>query len=64
MRWCGVHGFRHTHASLALRAGVNPKVLRERLGHANIAVTLGIYSHVLPGMDEEAAELVTEQVFR
>ena len=43
-------------ATLMLKAGVNPKVVPERLGHANISITLDIYSHVLPGMQEEAAE--------
>ena len=41
--------------TLALSAGVNPKIVSERLGHATIATTLDIYSHVLPGMQEEAA---------
>jgi len=41
---------------LMLKAGVNPKVVSERLGHANISITLDIYSHVLPGMQEAAAE--------
>jgi len=39
-----------------LKAGVNPKVVSERLGHANISITLDIYSHVLPGMQEEEEE--------
>jgi integrase len=39
-----------------LRAGVHPKVVSERLGHASIGITLDIYSHVLPSMQEEAAE--------
>jgi len=39
-----------------LKAGVHPKVVSERLGHANISITLNTYSHVLPGMQEEAAE--------
>ena len=39
-----------------LTAGVHPKVVSERLGHANIGITLDIYSHVLPGMQEAAAE--------
>ena len=43
-------------ATLMLKAGVNPKVVSERLGHANISITLDIYSHVLPGMQEAAAE--------
>jgi hypothetical protein len=39
-----------------LKAGVHPKVVSERLGHASIAITLDIYSHVLPGLQEAAAE--------
>jgi len=39
-----------------LIAGVHPKVVSERLGHANIGITLDIYSHVLPGIQEAAAE--------
>lgn len=49
------HGLRHAHATLALSAGINPKIVSERLGHSSIAVTMDIYSHVLPGMQEEAA---------
>jgi integrase len=43
---------------LALKAGVHPKIVQERLGHSTIAVTLGIYSHVTEGMQEDAAERV------
>ena len=50
-----LHDVRHTAASLALSAGVHPKVVSERLGHASIAITLDIYSHVLPSMQEDAA---------
>ena len=50
-----LHDARHTHASLMLKQNVRPKVVQERLGHATIATTLDIYSHVLPGMQEEAA---------
>ena len=39
-----------------LKAGIHPKIVSERLGHANIGITLDIYSHVLPGMQEVAAE--------
>lgn len=53
-----LHGLRHTWATLALRAGVHPKVVQERLGHATISITLGTYSHVTMGMGREAAELV------
>ena len=51
-----LHGLRHTHASLSLQAGVPAKVISERLGHATIAITMDIYSHVVPGMQAEAAE--------
>lgn len=49
------HDLRHTSASLLLAAGVHPKVVQERLGHAQIGITLDIYSHVLPTMGVEAA---------
>ncbi len=49
------HDLRHTHASYLLGAGVNPKVVSERLGHASVAFTLDTYSHVMPGMQESAA---------
>ena len=48
------HSLRHTHATDLLKAGVNPKIVAERLGHSSITVTLDIYSHVLPTMQEEA----------
>ena len=51
-----IHDLRHTHATWMLQAGVNPKVVSERLGHASVSITLDIYSHVLPGMQEAAAE--------
>ncbi len=57
-----MHDLRHTWATLALRAGVHPKVVQERLGHANIRITLDTYSHVLPDMQESAAELVAALV--
>jgi integrase len=53
-----LHDLRHTHATLALQAGVHPKVVSERLGHASIGITLDTYSHVMPGMQEEAAEKI------
>ena len=51
-----VHDLRHTHATLMLKAGVHPKVVSERLGHANVLITLDTYSHVLPGLQEAAVE--------
>ncbi|MFB5193176.1 site-specific integrase, partial [Alicyclobacillus fastidiosus] len=44
------HDLRHTHASLLLQQGVHPKVVSERLGHSTINITLDIYSHVLPSL--------------
>lgn len=49
------HDLRHTHATLLLRAGVPVKVVSERLGHANVAFTMSVYQHVLPGMQAAAA---------
>jgi integrase len=50
-----LHDLRHTHATLALEAGVHPKVVQERLGHATIAITLDTCSHAIPAMQEDAA---------
>jgi integrase len=56
------HDLRHTHATHLLRAGVHPKVVQERLGHSTPAFTLAVYSHVLPGMQEEAAKAVSSRL--
>ena len=50
-----VHDLRHSHASLLLASGVNPKVVQERLGHSSITLTMDTYSHVIPSLQEEAA---------
>jgi integrase len=50
-----LHDLRHTHATLLLAAGVPVKVVSERLGHASAMITLGVYAHVMPGMQAEAA---------
>ena len=50
-----LHELRHTHASLMLAQGANPKVVQERLGHANIGITLDTYSHVTDGIQAAAA---------
>jgi integrase len=47
---------RHTAATLMLKQSIHPKVVQERLGHSQISLTLDTYSHVLPSMQEEAAE--------
>jgi integrase len=53
-----LHDLRHTWATLALQAGIHPKVVSERLGHATISITLDTYSHAIPAMQESAAALV------
>ena len=50
-----LHDLRHTMASLYLEQGVNPKTVAERLGHASVNITLDLYSHCLPGVQEAAA---------
>jgi integrase len=55
-----LHDARHSHASLMLKQGIHPKIVQERLGHANIAVTLDTYSHVSPGLQEAAAKRFDE----
>jgi integrase len=50
------HGLRHTHLTHLLQLGENPKVVSERAGHASVSITLDLYAHVLPGMQERAAE--------
>lgn len=59
-----LHGLRHTHATLMLRAGVHPKVVQERLGHSSIAITLDTYSHAVPAMQEDAAARVAALIDR
>ena len=53
-----LHDLRHGHATMLLRQGVRPKIVSERLGHSTIGITLDTYSHVLPGMQEEAAKRI------
>lgn len=52
------HDLRHSHATQMLANGIHPKIAQERLGHSSIAITLDLYSHVLPGMQEDAAAKV------
>jgi integrase len=58
-----LHDLRHTYATLALKAGVHPKIVSERLGHATVGVTLDLYSHVTPGIAREAANTVAAKLF-
>lgn len=58
-----LYDLRHSSATLLLQANVNPKVVSERLGHSTITLTLDVYSHVLPTMQEKATEHLEEMIF-
>ena len=57
-----LHDLRHTHASIGLQLGIHPAVMADRLGHADPALTLRVYSHLLPTVSETAAALVANHV--
>lgn len=52
----GLHGLRHTHATLLLGAGIHPKVVQERLGHSDISITMSVYSHGTETMQRDAVD--------
>lgn len=53
-------GLRHTHATLLMKNGTNPKIVQERLGHSTINTTMNIYSHVTPTMQQDAIDSLVE----
>ena len=55
-----IKGLRHTHATLLLQSGINPKIVQERLGHSDIGTTLDIYTHVTPTIQSEAVKSFAE----
>ncbi|WP_246005864.1 site-specific integrase [Brevibacillus gelatini] len=57
------HDLRHTHATLLLKQGANPKIVAERLGHADTRITLDTYSHLLPSMQKETAKQFGKMLF-
>ena len=57
-----LHDLRHSYASAALKSGVSPKIVSERLGHTNAAFTMQTYMHVIPGMDAAAANQVADLI--
>ncbi|MBX3172119.1 MAG: site-specific integrase [Candidatus Eremiobacteraeota bacterium] len=58
-----LYSLRHAHATILLQAGVNPKIVAERLGHASVQMTLDVYSHVIPSMQQEVAHKVDGILF-
>jgi integrase len=59
-----LHDLRHTHATLALQAGIHPKIVSERLGHATVSLTLDVYSHAVGHMQADAADQMARLVFQ
>ena len=57
-----LHDLRHSNATALISAGVNPRVVQQRLGHADVNITLNTYTHVLPEMDIEAAQILDSLV--
>lgn len=53
-------GLRHSHATMLMKNGTNPKIVQERLGHSNISTTMDIYSHVTPTMQQQAVSNLVE----
>jgi len=51
---------RHTFASLLLQGGTKPKVISKALGHASVAFTMDVYSHIIEGMQDDAIALLDE----
>jgi len=58
-----LYDLRHSCATLLVAAGEHPKVVSERLGHATVTLTLDVYSHVLPTMQEAATERLEKMLF-
>jgi integrase len=58
-----LHDLRHTHATLGLAAGVAPKVMSDRLGHATVAFTQDVYMHCIPALESDAADQVAALIF-
>ena len=58
------HDLRHSAATLLLSLGVHPKVVQELLGHTQISMTMDIYSHVLPSMQQDAVSRLNSLLVR
>lgn len=58
-----LHDVRHTYATLALDAGIEPKIVSDRIGHANMNVTFQIYTHRSTGRDRQAADKIAGLIF-
>jgi len=59
-----LHDLRHSNATALIKAGVSPKVVQQRLGHADVSITLNTYTHVVPDMDIDAAEKLDQMILK
>ncbi len=59
-----LYDLRHTHATMLLKANVHPKIVSERLGHASVALTLDVYSHILPTIQEAAVDAIGTTLYQ
>jgi integrase len=59
-----LHDLRHSNATALIQAGVNPRVVQQRLGHSNVSITLNTYTHVLPDMDKDAAQKLDDVILK
>ena len=59
-----LYSLRHSHATLLLAGGVNPRLVADRLGHGSVQITLDVYSHVIPAMQSELATKVNDLLYK
>jgi integrase len=59
-----LHDLRHSNATALIQAGVNPRVVQQRLGHSDVSITLNTYTHVLPDMDKDAAQKLDDVILK
>src|SRR5690625_1590826 len=64
LRYINVHALRHTSATLLINEGVHPKIISERLGHADIKTTMNIYGHALKQADQIATSKLDDLLFK
>ncbi|EOS7700428.1 site-specific integrase [Enterococcus hirae] len=62
LSYIGLHGFRHTHASMLYEAGADHKEVQERMGHANIKTTMDTYTHITNSKKEETTQKLTNYI--
>lgn len=58
----GVHGLRHSSATMMISSGLSPKVVSQRLGHSTVVITLDTYSHVSPAHDQAAMDFIGQSL--